>query len=149
MLPSFLYIQVAQAKDLPRPELFGSTDPFVTLSLNGVQLKTRVIKNAVSPTWNEVLIFQDEETKFAWREQELTVQVCNRSFWGPAKVLGTTTLQVLGHVRRCHDEHAHQTLPLRTNCIIRTRIKHSHVQHLLVISDQHQRQHQHRQSNQR
>ncbi len=97
MIPSYLYVQVLRAKDLRRPELFGSTDPFVTLNLNGVQLKTRVLKSAASPTWDEVLIFQEEETRCVWREQELTVQVCNRSFWGPSKVLGTVTLQVLGH----------------------------------------------------
>jgi len=93
-VPASLRVEVVQASDLPRADMFGLSDPFVTLKLNGIELKTKVMKNTLSPKWEQELVFEEDQMRSVWREQEFTVSVSDWNATGAVKLLGTTTLQV-------------------------------------------------------
>jgi hypothetical protein len=48
---------VVAAKGLPAADRGGTSDPYVQIHLNGVTLKTKVIKKTLDPQWDETLEF--------------------------------------------------------------------------------------------
>merc|ERR1711871_1290 len=68
-----LVIKVQRAKDLPKADLIGSSDPFCKVRLGGnersIVKKTKVIKNNLNPVWEQEFTFdlneiQKEKVKF-------------------------------------------------------------------------------------
>lgn len=53
-----VYVQVIEAKGLPKSDFFGKTDPYCLLEIDGRQQeKTRAIKGKLSPVWNQTYKF--------------------------------------------------------------------------------------------
>jgi hypothetical protein len=69
-------ITVLKALGLPRTDLFGSTDPFCSISLAGRKERTKVCKNTTSPCWDkEDFIFEIEETMQTTKDGLLTLTI--------------------------------------------------------------------------
>lgn len=63
-----LHVNVVRAHKLLKMDLFGTSDPYVKLSLNGDRLpakKTTIKRNNLNPEWNEKfkLIVKDPPTQ--------------------------------------------------------------------------------------
>lgn len=52
-----LDLRVCGARGLPNSEAFGKIDPYVTVSLEGKQWKTKTCDDTTEPEWNEVFKF--------------------------------------------------------------------------------------------
>lgn len=49
-------IGIVAAKDLPRMDTFGNSDPYVKVQLDRKTKKTKIIKNTLYPQWNEYFV---------------------------------------------------------------------------------------------
>ncbi len=55
LLTGMLELNVYGATDLPRMDYFGLCDPYVTVTVDGFQVKTEVKKTTLNPLWDETL----------------------------------------------------------------------------------------------
>lgn len=80
--PWKLKVSVVSGEHLPKTDTYGLCDPFVTLSIDGgaTEQKTSVIKNTLSPYWDEHFVFNP--VKCSMRGHFLTVVVWDQDALG-------------------------------------------------------------------
>ena len=53
-MSNVLHLKIVEAKDIPKMDTVGLTDPYIVLHLGtGPEMKTSVKKNTLTPVWNE------------------------------------------------------------------------------------------------
>eukprot|EP00667_Euglena_gracilis_P009633 EG_transcript_9790 len=89
-LVGMLYVTVHQARNLKKVDLFGTSDPFVRLFVNGKGgPRTTTKKNTLNPVWEEKL-----EMHLEWKVSTVTLTVRDNDFVLVYKTLGTCNLPV-------------------------------------------------------
>jgi Ca2+-dependent lipid-binding protein len=80
--PWKLKVSVISGEHLPKTDTYGLCDPFVTLSIDGgdTEQKTSVIKNTLSPYWDEHFVFNP--VKCSMRGEFLTLVVWDQDALG-------------------------------------------------------------------
>eukprot|EP01080_Neovahlkampfia_damariscottae_P001743 gene1743-512_t len=53
-----LNIRIIEAKDLPKMDFFGKSDPYVNVKVAGQMKKTKIIKRTLNPHWDESFDFE-------------------------------------------------------------------------------------------
>jgi hypothetical protein len=48
-----LEVTIVRASDLPKADLFGGSDPFVTVTHQDESRSTKVVKSCLNPVWNQ------------------------------------------------------------------------------------------------
>jgi len=84
-----LMVDVIRAKDLPVMDSRGLCDPFVTLTLNDVQKRTKIVKNSLHPEFKEQFEFLD----FTF-DMELIVKVYDHDMGGKPSYIGNCAVHL-------------------------------------------------------
>lgn len=83
-----LQVVVVGATNVPNPETFGKSDPYVTVEFQGVKKKTEVKKGELNPTWEETFDFPLSGNPLADND-ELIVTIWDWERVGRNRQLGT------------------------------------------------------------
>uniref|UniRef100_T1JKN2 C2 domain-containing protein n=1 Tax=Strigamia maritima TaxID=126957 RepID=T1JKN2_STRMM len=84
---------VTNAKNLPNVEKFGKSDPYVTISIQGIKRKTEVKESTLDPIWNENLVF-DLAGKLPKPDEMIDIVVKDYERIGRNRLLGSATLSL-------------------------------------------------------
>ncbi|GAQ88647.1 C2 domain containing protein [Klebsormidium nitens] len=78
-----LYVKLIEGKDLKKTDVFGTSDPFVELWLDGSKRYTSDVKhNTLNPKWNQMFNFLVRDPT----NERLTIQLLDRDKVGSKKV---------------------------------------------------------------
>jgi len=88
-----LKLVILSAKELPRADTFGSSDPYVIIKWQGQEVgRTKVIWNCLDPLYEDEIFFvtvDDEDDP----DTSLTLEVWDKDLVGPGDFLGDVTLK--------------------------------------------------------
>jgi hypothetical protein len=82
-------VGIVAAKDLPRMDTFGNSDPYVKIQLEKKTKKTKIIKNTLYPEWNEYFILPVTNLS---AQLVLTMYDWNR--FGSHEFIGTASIPI-------------------------------------------------------
>ncbi|KAL4231637.1 hypothetical protein ACF0H5_009217 [Mactra antiquata] len=89
-----LKVEVISASNVPNLESFGESDPYTTVTYQGVSKKTKVIKSNLNPEWKETLEFDLAGVAIAGKDQlEITVKDWERV--GRNRLIGTAKIPLI------------------------------------------------------
>ena len=87
-----LRVSVLQAKDLSTPD-GDAPKPYVVVSVDGKEQKTKHVNKSLSPEWNEALAFSAGPST-----SKMTVKVLDRKTLGKDKTLGEADIDVCSNI---------------------------------------------------
>lgn len=83
-------VMVKSAKCLPKMDLSGKADPYVTIHIGAKEKKTAVIKKTLDPTWNESFMFELRQNSTA----NIVFTVMDRDNVGHDEPMGYVSIPV-------------------------------------------------------
>jgi hypothetical protein len=85
-----LRVGLIRAQHLPKKDLIGSADPYVIFDVDGKeQQKSKTIKNALDPEWNEEVVFLVTEAT-----QELLLSVWHCAYGNSDELIGEVRVEL-------------------------------------------------------
>lgn len=93
-------IKLHSASNLPARDLWGTSDPYVCLSIGESHAKTAVVDRNCNPVWDETLYLMVRDLE----EQRLLVRVADKDMIGSDDALGMTLLPL----STCSDGERHE-----------------------------------------
>ncbi|OHT00546.1 hypothetical protein TRFO_07861 [Tritrichomonas foetus] len=87
-------ITVAEAKNIPLTDLFGTSDPYCQIQIENTEkvYTTKVVENSQDPKWNETFVFQED----CLDEVELKVQILDSDPLGTDEVISSVSIPFAG-----------------------------------------------------
>ena len=117
---SRLVVEVVGARHLPKADVTGLADPYITLNLNGMKYTSKVVKRSLEPVWAETFVF-DDQSQGVWEGQHVTFQVFDWDLLGESDLLGSFRVDISSmaklqppQITRDEAEMGRAWFPLRT-----------------------------------
>jgi hypothetical protein len=93
--PWVLRLCLIRAQHLPKMDLIGTADPYVTFHLLGQdQQKSSVLKNTLDPEWNEEFVFYMQDLSFYQNDNQLVLNIWDWDRISKDEVIGEVRLMI-------------------------------------------------------
>eukprot|EP01112_Ceratiomyxa_fruticulosa_P021628 TRINITY_DN7680_c0_g1_i2.p1 TRINITY_DN7680_c0_g1~~TRINITY_DN7680_c0_g1_i2.p1 ORF type:complete len:879 (-),score=146.63 TRINITY_DN7680_c0_g1_i2:140-2776(-) len=80
-MSGLLAVRLIEARDLVDKALFGKASPFVVLQFQHQTMESHIIKNSLSPRWNQTFTFHASEPTGADPDTDLIISVWDKDFF--------------------------------------------------------------------
>ena len=90
-----LRLDLISAQHLPKMDLIGTADPYVTFHLLGQdQQKSKIIKNSLNPEWNQKFIFHMHDLSWYQNDDELVLSIWDWNRMSKDELMGEVRLKL-------------------------------------------------------
>jgi hypothetical protein len=90
-----LRLDLISAQHLPKMDLIGTADPYVTFDIRGQdQQKSKIIKNSLNPEWNEKFIFHMHDLSWYQNDNELVLSIWDWNRMSKDELMGEVRLKL-------------------------------------------------------